>query len=134
MQIKLESFLFVEAYFLHLQLRTMFDVSELIICSSERSRSPLLKIKYSFITAVSEDITQQNSKCRKSIEFFFEIVTRTLSDPSNNQAVVCAARKFLIGVCQVHMFVSSLSGFSPGAPDSLQHHQWARLGAHGNSW
>lgn len=73
MQIKPESFLFVEAYFLHLQLRTTFDVSELIICSSERSRSPLLKIKYSFITAVSEDITQQNSKCRKSIEVFLKL-------------------------------------------------------------
>lgn len=57
MQINLEPFLFVETYFLHLKLRKIFDVSELIICSSERSRSPLLMIKYSFITAASEDIS-----------------------------------------------------------------------------
>lgn len=50
---------------------------------------------------------------------FFEIVTRTLSDPSNNQVVVCAARKFLIGVCQVGMLVSSLRGFPPGTPDPV---------------
>lgn len=68
MQIKPELFLFVEAHFLHLQLWTMFDVSEFIICSSERTRSP----RYcSFIMAASEDITQQNSKCRRRIEVVF---------------------------------------------------------------
>lgn len=94
----------------------MFDVSELIICS------PLLKIKYSFITAASEDITQQNCKCRKRTRLFFQIVTRTLSD-NNQVSVVSATRKFLIGVCQVCIFSSALRGFSPGTPVSLQHPQ-----------
>lgn len=70
MQIKPESFLFVETNFLRLQRRTVFDGSELVVCSSERSRSSPLKIKYSCITAASEVITQQKSKRRKRNEGF----------------------------------------------------------------